>query len=131
MIAAETTGSGRLTEANTGRIAGAGERTRSGVDPNEERMTVMQTQEITTVEISAKIKQIIAQVANLDAAKIADDASLRADLKLDSLSLLEIGVDVDYTFKLGIPDLENQLAGLQTLPEVVGLVERLLAEKAA
>ena len=33
----------------------------------------MQTQEITTAEISAKIKQIIAQVANLDAAKIADD----------------------------------------------------------
>jgi acyl carrier protein len=92
---------------------------------------LMQTQQTTTAEIMVRIKEIIAQVANLDAGKIADGANLRADLKLDSLSLLEIGVDVDYAFKLGIPDLENQLAGLQTLPEVVGLVERLLAEKAA
>jgi acyl carrier protein len=91
----------------------------------------METQEVTTAEISGKVKQIIAHVANLDAAAIADGADLRADLKLDSLSLLEIGVDVDYAFKLGIPDLETQLAGLQTLPQVVALVERLLAEKAA
>ena len=91
----------------------------------------MQTQETTTVAIADRIKGIIAQVANLDAAKIADDANLRTDLKLDSLSLLEIGVDVDYAFKLGIPDLENQLASLQTLPEVVALVERLLSEQAA
>jgi acyl carrier protein len=83
------------------------------------------------VEISGKIKEIIANVANLDPSGIADEANLRSDLNLDSLSLLEIGVDVDYAFQLGIQDLENRLATMQTLPEVVGLVEQLLAEKAA
>jgi acyl carrier protein len=89
----------------------------------------MQSQQM--IDVLPKIKEIIARVSNLDPAKIDDGADLRADLKLDSLSLLEIGVDVDYAFQLGIPDLETQLAGLRTLPEVVGLVERLLAEKAA
>jgi acyl carrier protein len=81
--------------------------------------------------IRAKVKEIIGHVANLDASAIADDANLREDLHLDSLSLLEIGVDVDYAFKLGIQDLEARLASMTTLPEVVALVESLLAEKAA
>jgi acyl carrier protein len=81
--------------------------------------------------IRAKVKEIIGQVANLEVSAIADDANLRQDLNLDSLSLLEIGVDVDYAFKLGIQDLETRLAGMTTLPEVVALVEQLLAQKAA
>ena len=55
-------------------------------------------------EVSTKIKQIIANIAGLDQTKIADEASLRDDLKLDSLSLLEIGVDVDLAFQLNLPD---------------------------
>lgn len=84
-----------------------------------------------TAAINAKIKEIIGNVANLPLASIADDADLRDDLALDSLSLLEIGVDVDYAFQLGIQDLETRLAQLRTLPEVVALVEELVAEKAA
>lgn len=84
-----------------------------------------------TESIRARVKEIIGQVANLDVSAIADDANLRNDLHLDSLSLLEIGVDVDYAFKLGIQDLEARLASVTTLPEVVALVENLLAEKAA
>lgn len=83
-----------------------------------------------TANINTKIKEIISNVANLPVASIADDADLRDDLALDSLSLLEIGVDVDYAFQLGIQDLENRLAQMRTLPEVVGLVETLIAEKA-
>lgn len=79
-------------------------------------------------QIRSKIKEVIANVADLDPAEIADDADLRRDLNLDSLSLLEIGVDVDYAFQLGIEDLEDRLANLQTLGEVVELVERLRAE---
>ena len=82
-----------------------------------------------TDQIRAKIKEVIASVADIDAAGIADDADLRRDLNLDSLSLLEIGVDVDYAFQLGIEDLEDRLAKLETLDEVVALVERLRAER--
>jgi acyl carrier protein len=81
-------------------------------------------------EILAKVKEIIAHVGNLKLDKIDDGADLRDDLNLDSLSLLEIGVDIDYAFQLGIPDLENRLAKLRTLPEVVELVQKLAAEKA-
>ena len=72
------------------------------------------------VEIRAKIKEIISNVANIDPAEIADDASFVEDLQLDSLSLLEIGVDVDYEFKLGVP--EEELQGLRTVQDSVNLV---------
>lgn len=84
---------------------------------------------LTTDEIRAKIKEVIANVADLDPAEIGDEADLRQDLNLDSLSLLEIGVDVDYAFQLGIEDLEDRLANLTTLTEVVALVEQLRAER--
>lgn len=76
--------------------------------------------------IRTKIKQIIANVAGLDAGKIDDGSSLRDDLKLDSLSLLEIGVDVDMAFQLQLPDETYKEIG--TLPEMVLLVERRLSE---
>ncbi len=75
-------------------------------------------------EIRSKVKQIIANVSNIPAETIADDASFVDDLDLDSLSLLEIGVDVDYEFKLGVP--EERLQQLGTVEETVRLVaERL------
>jgi acyl carrier protein len=92
-------------------------------------LNFVQEANVSTADINAKIKEIIGNVANLPVASIADDADLRDDLALDSLSLLEIGVDVDYAFQLGIQDLENRLAEMRTLPEVVGLVETLIAEK--
>lgn len=80
-------------------------------------------------EVLGKIKEIIAHVGNLKLSQIDDGADLRDELNLDSLSLLEIGVDIDYAFQLGIPDLETRLAKLRTLPEVVELVQKLAAEK--
>lgn len=80
-------------------------------------------------EVRAKVKKIIANVTNIDPAKIADDASFIEDLNLDSLSLLEIGVDVDFEFKLGVP--EERLQKLRTVQDSVELVMQTLAEKAA
>lgn len=72
-------------------------------------------------DISTKVKAIIANVANLDPAEIADNASFVDDLGLDSLSLLEIGVDVDYEFRLGVP--EEDLQKLRTVADTVDLVQ--------
>jgi len=80
-------------------------------------------------EIREKVKEIIANVANLDPAEIADDAKFIDDLELDSLSLLEIGVDVAYHYKLAIP--EEKLGELRTLPEAVDLVLEYLETQAA
>ena len=71
-------------------------------------------------QIRTKIKEIIANVANIDPAQIGDQASFFDDLNLDSLSLLEIGVDLDYEFKLGVP--EERLQELRTVQDSVSLV---------
>ena len=78
------------------------------------------------VEIRERIKQIIGNIAGLNPQKIGDADSLRDDLKLDSLSLLEIGVDVDMAFKLSLPDEKYREIG--SLPEMVELVQQRLGE---
>ncbi|MBW8876501.1 MAG: hypothetical protein JF614_16170 [Acidobacteria bacterium] len=78
-------------------------------------------------EIRTRVKQIIANVAGLNASRIDDDARLRDDLKLDSLSLLEIGVDVDLAFKLELPD--ERYKEIDSLPAMVDLVQQRLGER--
>ncbi len=77
-------------------------------------------------QIRSKVKEIIANVAGLDAQAIGDHATLGDDLGLDSLSRLEIGVDVDYAFKLKLPD--ESFKGIDSIDAMVALVERRLAE---
>lgn len=71
-------------------------------------------------EIRSKVKEIIADVADLDPAEIADDARFVEDLDLDSLAMLEMGVDVDYAFKLGVGD--ERLKELRSVGDTVALV---------
>lgn len=80
-------------------------------------------------EVGSKIKEIVSQVANIPIAEIADDASLTSGLDLDSLSLLEIGVEVDYVFQLGLPD--ERLKEIDSVRDAVELVCRRLAERPA
>lgn len=77
-------------------------------------------------QILAKIKEIIAEVADLDPADIADNASFSDDLELDSLSQLEIGVDINYNFKLNVQD--ERMQKLKTVMDAVELVKERLAE---
>lgn len=79
-------------------------------------------------EVRSKIKEIIANVTNIDPAEIADNAHFIDDLQLDSLSLLEIGVDVDYEFRLGVP--EERLQELRTVQDSVDLVMQVKAPAA-
>lgn len=72
------------------------------------------------VEVRAKIKEIISNVADIAPEEIADNATFMEDLGLDSLSLLEIGVDMDYEFKLGVP--EEELQQLRSIEDSVALV---------
>jgi acyl carrier protein len=80
-------------------------------------------------EVSTKIKQIISNIAGLDPQRIPDHSSLRDDLKLDSLSLLEIGVDVDLAFQLNLPD--EKYKEIASLPQMVALVQQRRSEISA
>ena len=79
--------------------------------------------------IRAKIKELISKVTEIDVEEIPDSASFIEDLQLDSLSLLEIGVEVDFEFKLGVP--EERLAELATVQDSVDLVLEAMAAKNA
>ncbi len=83
--------------------------------------------ELDPQEIRTQITKIIGDVADLDPTEMERGATLVDDLGLDSLSLLEISVDVDYHFKLGLP--EGEMKGLTTIEEIVDLVVRQLSEK--
>jgi acyl carrier protein len=84
---------------------------------------------MSSVEIRTRIKQIIANVAGMDPGRIGDDDHFRDDLNLDSLSLLEIGVDVDMAFQLGLPD--ESYKAIDSLPGMVALVLQRLAQTGA
>ncbi|MES1241643.1 MAG: acyl carrier protein [Acidobacteriota bacterium] len=82
-----------------------------------------------TEEIRARIKAIIARVTGLDPTRIADDTTLREGLSIDSLSMLEIGVDVDMAFSLALPD--ERYKEIDSVPDMVALVHQRLLELAA
>jgi acyl carrier protein len=81
-------------------------------------------------EMTARIKQIIGGIAGIDPQGIGDQATLRGELNLDSLSLLEISVEVDLAFHLDLPD--ETYKEIDSLPAMVELVmERVSALQAA
>ncbi|MBT5873070.1 MAG: acyl carrier protein [Candidatus Latescibacteria bacterium] len=75
--------------------------------------------------IRTKVKEIIANTMSIEPEDISDSANFEEDLDLDSLTLLEIAVDVDHVFKLNIPDeeLSERLSDLRSLQDSVDLVK--------
>jgi acyl carrier protein len=80
---------------------------------------------------SDTIREIIARVASLEPATITDTMSLRRDLGVDSLTMLEIGVSIDYEFRLGLSDLDERLRGLDSVADAVALVDGVLSQRVA
>ena len=79
--------------------------------------------------VKDRIKRAIAKSTSLKLDQIGDQASFRQDLMLDSLSLLEIGVDVDYEFRLDLPD--DRYHALDSVEQTADLVLGELAARAA
>ncbi|MBM3262230.1 MAG: acyl carrier protein [candidate division Zixibacteria bacterium] len=75
--------------------------------------------------IRSTVKEIIANATNINPVDIGDTASFQEDLGLDSLSLLEIAVDVDHMFKLNLSDeeLSARLQELRTVQDAVEFVQ--------
>lgn len=82
-----------------------------------------------TDDIRAAVKQSIANIANLDAGEIGDNASYKDDLQLDSLTILEIAVDAEYKFQVKIPD--DELSNIQTVGDTVRIVQQYLSTPAS
>jgi len=76
--------------------------------------------------ILLKIKEVIADVAEIDATDISDEAHFVDDLDLDSLTQLEIGADMNYAFTLGLT--EETLQKVRSVPDALKLIQERLAE---
>jgi acyl carrier protein len=80
--------------------------------------------------IRRTIKEAIAKVSRTAPEAIADAASFRDDLGLDSLAVIETIVEVQYRLK--IPDLpDGELPEMRTVDDTVKFVQQLLCLQAA
>ena len=82
-------------------------------------------------EILSRIQEVVSNVTNIPVEKIPSEAEFKDDLQLDSLAMLEIAVDVDYEFRLGIEDLEDRIGELRSVGHVVDLVASELVSREA
>jgi len=79
--------------------------------------------------IKATIKQSISRVTGIAADTISDSASYEDDLGLDSLSVLEIAVEVESYFKFQASD--EELTSIRTVEDTAELVRKRLCAQVA
>lgn len=75
-------------------------------------------------EIEEVIKNIIAEIAEVDKKKIKPGTKFAEDLNIDSMMALEILTAIEKTYKIEIP--EESLPKMTSLKEAMKLVKKLL-----
>ena len=70
------------------------------------------------------VKQSVNRITGIAPAEIHDTSNYREDLGLDSLSALEVMVDIEYAFKIKVP--EERLQTIQTVQDTIVLVQEYL-----
>ncbi|MTE13358.1 meromycolate extension acyl carrier protein AcpM [Nocardia aurantiaca] len=81
----------------------------------------------TKEEIVAGIAEIVEEVTGIDAAEVVIEKSFVDDLDIDSLSLVEIAVQLEDKYSVKVPD--EDLASLRTVGDAVAYVQKMEAEK--
>lgn len=80
-------------------------------------------------EILGTIKDVVARITGLEADEIGDNDAFVDDLELDSLSMMEVWVEIDRAFidhQVKIPN--EELPGIATLGEAVDRIQQELAK---
>lgn len=81
----------------------------------------------TQEEIVAGIAEIVEEVTGIDAADVTLEKSFVDDLEIDSLSLVEIAVQLEDKYEVKIPD--EDLTSLRTVGDAVVYVQKMEAEQ--
>ena len=68
-----------------------------------------------------KIKELLAKQLRIDAADIADDADIIADLGADSLDIVELLMVLEDELGISIPD--DDVAELKTVSDIAEYIE--------
>lgn len=105
------------------------DRTRATSSPGKQRTHVELGRFVATTqeEIVAGIAEIIEEVTGIEAAEVTIEKSFVDDLDIDSLSLVEIAVQLEDKYSVKIPD--EDLASLRTLGDAVTYVQKMEAER--
>jgi acyl carrier protein len=80
---------------------------------------------VTSDEIRAEIKRLIAEVTERSPEEVSDTAHFTDELGVDSLMAMEVMVAVDKKYKINIP--EEEFTKLQNVDQTVEVVQRHLA----
>jgi len=75
-------------------------------------------------KIRSTIRDSVNRITGVAPAEIKDSSSYREDLGLDSLSALEVMVDIEYAFKIKVP--EERLPTIQTVQDTINVVQEYL-----
>lgn len=78
--------------------------------------------------VLAEIKQIVGEHQEIAPAKIHQDDELEADLKCDSLDIVDITMDVEEHFGITVPD--DAAEQIRTVGDIASRVCQLLAHTA-
>jgi len=77
---------------------------------------------VTNEEILGGLAEIVNEVAGVETSEITIDKSFVDDLDIDSLSMVEIAVQVEDKFGVKMPD--DELANLKTVGDAVDYVAK-------
>ena len=75
-------------------------------------------------QIRETIRQSVNRITGISPADIHDTSRYRADLGLDSLAALEVVVDVEYAFKIKVP--EERIQSIETVQDTIAVVQEYL-----
>ena len=75
-------------------------------------------------QIRNTIRGSVNRITGVAPEDINDSSSYREDLGLDSLSALEVMVDIEYAFKIKVP--EERIQTIQTVQDTINLVQEYL-----
>jgi acyl carrier protein len=79
-------------------------------------------------DLERRTKQILTNRLGIPAEDIALDAKLVEDLGMDSLDAVELAIAAERQFNIGLSD--EQMSKLQTVADIIALVQRLADEQA-
>lgn len=77
---------------------------------------------MTNEEILGNLAEVVNEVAGVEASEVTPEKSFVDDLDIDSLSMVEIAVQVEDRFGVKVPD--DELANLATVGDAVDYIAK-------
>lgn len=68
-----------------------------------------------------QVREVLVEALNIDAEEVTAEAKLSDDLGIDSLSAVELSLELESTFDIKIED--EELEALVTVQDIINLVE--------